>query len=649
MKRIIHLVCLFIIVFSITSFAEGFNENDIDYVFETRGNRSIVLFKGHDYMGLTDENGKLIPLERQYDFIGWTEHTDDYLVVTTETEALDDKGYVISTYGLIDRNGNEVQKPVYDYLWIIKPNRILIENYTTGQAGIYTCAGQGIMPFESGYTKFENLEGYGMLPSGYWQVYDYGLFKVQLDGKYGITDADGNKLTDFIYDEFDTYYNHKTGYLKVKKEGYYGYLNKRGKEIIPTIYKNIYYDNGYLVAQNDDMKFALYSLGGNEILPFNYDRIYMKEYSDGRIDIIVDQNKKRFKFNPNNSEMTFIEDLDYELFTYKDYSWMWENAEVDVAQNLTAPYRDKELSKEDSSKQLDEKLAVEYYGYNTIRKLEGYYEVSSYQDDGNRRSSKVYGIVKTDSDLEPLNRLTKEKRFKDSELVIPLMYKRISYKTRHNLFEVAINENELIGVFDVNGEEILPPEYIKFGHNTDTLFLLKDEQLFRFDFATRKLTALESRYDVPIGDKFFKEDGAFIEAMSKYGNGVWDSLEKTTLYINIDGFTYYPKTVLGQSDSDVSARVFDNGFEIDFSTYNETIRSMLIDFVADAYPNQNDYMNALHRMFMDIESTKGIGNLSKKVSYGFGQLDDKTREIGDVSVSYENAGYFTVIFSLNKK
>ena len=60
------------------------------------------------------------------------------------------------------------------------------------------------------------------------------IFLSKKDGKYGYVDKKGNSVTEFIYD--DATEQNKYGYAAVKKDGLWGSLDKEGKEIIEPKY-----------------------------------------------------------------------------------------------------------------------------------------------------------------------------------------------------------------------------------------------------------------------------------------------------------------------------------------------------------------------------------------------------------------------------
>ncbi len=61
------------------------------------------------------------------------------------------------------------------------------------------------------------------------------IFLSQKDGKYGYVDADGKVVVDYIYD--DATEQNSAGYVAVKKNGLWGSLDRKGKEVIEPKYE----------------------------------------------------------------------------------------------------------------------------------------------------------------------------------------------------------------------------------------------------------------------------------------------------------------------------------------------------------------------------------------------------------------------------
>lgn len=208
-------------------------------------------------------------------------------------------------YGLVDFEGKEITKPIYD--------------------------------------EIDSL------------AYKEGELSVKQNEKYGVINIKGNKLVEIKYDKIavDEYYTDENryqyaGYIVsiTTQEGYrYGYLDYKGKEILNTEYNNISRiteiqdnENSYLICakngqygiiKNEDLilgneyqsiryddtnkvfviekskKYGIVNLDGNEIIPVQYDQIDITGIylyaQDEQGTIVYDSNGIQTNIDPNIS------------------------------------------------------------------------------------------------------------------------------------------------------------------------------------------------------------------------------------------------------------------------------------------------------------------------------------------------------------
>ena len=194
-------------------------------------------------------------------------NNEGFITVAKDKDGNPDK------FGLIDNNGNEVVSPVYDYMdkvseGMVKVGQDLDGNPQTGD--VY--GGKGI-------------------------------------DKYGFVDTKGNVVVPLQYDRVDNfseglaavYVNHSykdsnlvPGFTVTVKSSKIGFVDKTGKEVIPTIYDNIssihvWSDmfssttkTGFsedVVGVEKDGKWGVIDTQGNTVIPFEFERI--EGFSDG--------------------------------------------------------------------------------------------------------------------------------------------------------------------------------------------------------------------------------------------------------------------------------------------------------------------------------------------------------------------------------
>ena len=200
---------------------------------------------------------------------------------------------LISTgkYGIIDKQGNEIVKCVYDYEFNAGGyyQYRLDRNYKQGSL---------LLMKKDGKYGFVNKEGKEVVPFIYDEVGDYyesyrdeGMLKLSRNGKYGFIDVDGKEIVPCIYDEVSD--RPREGCVYVKRNGKYGFFDNTGKEIAPLIYSNAGNFSGGLAAVQQDKKWGYIDKSGELVIPCIYNGAYSnrQDFQHG-LAIVVDDNHK---------------------------------------------------------------------------------------------------------------------------------------------------------------------------------------------------------------------------------------------------------------------------------------------------------------------------------------------------------------------
>lgn len=119
------------------------------------------------------------------------------------------------------------------------------------------------------------------------------LIVAEKTGKTGIIDMDNKEVVPFIYDRIDLLGN----CFEVYKDGLAGLLDSKGNEILPAEAVDIMeVENGFITAKvyiDNDSKYAVYDMKGNEIVPPVYDYIdyhasekYMVVNNEGNANLV---------------------------------------------------------------------------------------------------------------------------------------------------------------------------------------------------------------------------------------------------------------------------------------------------------------------------------------------------------------------------
>lgn len=153
--------------------------------------------------------------------------------------------------GVIDKEGNVVINAEYDLIQIPNPSKpifICLYDYNTD-----TREYNSKVLNENGDEIYTNYSGIQAIPNNNTSSqnsYQTGILRYKQDGKYGLLNINGRKITDAIYDSIETL-EYKDGILKVSQEGKLGLISLNGDEIVKPEYDSIATDGYY----NQDTKY----------------------------------------------------------------------------------------------------------------------------------------------------------------------------------------------------------------------------------------------------------------------------------------------------------------------------------------------------------------------------------------------------------
>lgn len=179
-------------------------------------------------------------------------------------------------YGVIDAKGNKIVEPKYEDVKIPNPEKAVFICYENGNTKVLNGNNEEILK------EYENIEPLKLKNISGDLIYEKSVLKYSKDGKYGIIDFNGKRITKAIYEEIDTL-QYKEGELLVKKEGKYGIINIKGATLVKTKYDTIeadkYYEknngykkSGYIVSKKTDegYRYGYVNLKGKEIIKTKY-------------------------------------------------------------------------------------------------------------------------------------------------------------------------------------------------------------------------------------------------------------------------------------------------------------------------------------------------------------------------------------------
>ena len=147
-----------------------------------------------------------------------------------------------NNYGVIDKSGNIIIEPSYTEIKIPNPEKAVFVCYQGEDIVILDNQKQEIM------AQYEKVEPIRLKNIASDLMYEKTVLKYLENGKYGLIDLSGKKVTNAIYEELDSL-PYKEGELLVKQDGKYGVINIKGNKLVKNEYDSIQVD-GYYTDEN---------------------------------------------------------------------------------------------------------------------------------------------------------------------------------------------------------------------------------------------------------------------------------------------------------------------------------------------------------------------------------------------------------------
>lgn len=144
--------------------------------------------------------------------------------------------------GVIDRNGNEIIATNYDEVKIPNPEQAVFICYNSNETKVLNEKQEEIL------NKYEKVEPIRLKNIASDLMYEKSVLKYCKNGKYGLIDFKGKEIAKPIYDEIEGL-PYKEGELLVKQNDKYGVINIKGSKLINIEYEQITVD-GYYTEQN---------------------------------------------------------------------------------------------------------------------------------------------------------------------------------------------------------------------------------------------------------------------------------------------------------------------------------------------------------------------------------------------------------------
>ena len=201
-----------------------------------------------------------------------------------EIETISEYKYFVvkenNQYGVINAQGNKIIETKYENVKIPNPEKAVFICYEGENARVINENGEEI------FKEYDNIEPLRLKNVLSELMYEKSVLKYSKNGKYGIIDLNGKKITNAVYEEIDTL-QFKEGELLVKKDGKYGVINIKGATLVKTQYDKIEVDKfyqegnsykkaGYIVSKTTEegYRYGYVNLEGKEIIETKYNDLY---------------------------------------------------------------------------------------------------------------------------------------------------------------------------------------------------------------------------------------------------------------------------------------------------------------------------------------------------------------------------------------
>ena len=390
--------------------------------------------------------------------------------------------------GVIDRSGNSVVHSEYDDIKIPNPEKAVFICYKGDDVKVLNEKGEEIL------TDYEKIEPIRLKNIASDLMYEKTVLVYLENGKYGLINFEGKKITKPIYDQIEGL-PYKEGELLVKQNEKYGVINIKGNKLVELEYDQIAVDGYYTEGSN--YQYAGYIISNKTEDGYRYGYIN----NEGKVILKTEYNQL--------SRITDIEDNEnVYLLCAKDGQFGIKKNEKELITNEYQSIR------YDANNQL---LVVEKskkYGIATLNGqliIPTQYEqidiIGIYIYAKNEQGTTVYNSNGTeaniDTNIEILNTKNEKYRIrinnengtkygvigKDGKQIIEEKYNYIEYLD--NNYFIVSNENSKLGVLD-------DKENIKVEIENDSLQKIENTDIVQTLTAQDQMTRLYSKDMVKI-------------------------------------------------------------------------------------------------------------------------------------------------------
>ena len=340
-------------------------------------------------------------------------------------------------YGIIDKDGKIIIEAKYKNVVLPNPQKDTFVCYNGQKAEILNSKN------EQKYSEYDNVEPIKLKSAASTLAYEKSTLIYEKDGKYGLINFDGKKITENIYDSIENL-SPTEGKFLVSQNEKYGVIDIKGNILVKTEYDKIlsdgYYNqkdeykkSGFIVyVKNDDgFKCGYISYNSKFILDTKYNAIErINKEDDKNVYLIAAENGKNGLYKNSKN----IIQNDYQAMTYYD-----DNDVILLQKN-----------KKYGAAKLDGKIIVDV-------------EQDALEVKG------LYLYAKKSSD---------NKVYDNQGNVVDINYNRTVYKTESNDYQIStILNNNIIyyGIIDKDGNKLVDENYRYIEYLYGNYFIATDD------------------------------------------------------------------------------------------------------------------------------------------------------------------------------
>ena len=224
-------------------------------------------------------------------------------------------------YGVINTQGEILIETNYEDVKIPNPEKTVFICYSNDNTKVLNEKGEEI------FTEYEDIEPLRLKNISSDLMYEKSVLKYSKEGKFGIIDFNGKKITNPIYEEIETL-QFKEGELLVKKNEKYGIINIKGTTLVKANYDKIETDKfyeqengykkaGYIVSKTTDegYRYGYVNIDGKEIVEVKYNDLYRIMEIDSPDVYLICAEKGKYGLLKNNKK---IVENEYQSLTYTE-------------------------------------------------------------------------------------------------------------------------------------------------------------------------------------------------------------------------------------------------------------------------------------------------------------------------------------------